>query len=531
MNDPAPPAEGLRPAHLLPPAAALLAVSALVLWRLAETPLIPMVGGWEYAAPTYRLWVADQMGQLGLLGVLTDFGALDRDFPPGMHVLSALLGPITGHSPFAVTAQNLLWLALLGGSMLSAGLRLGLTPAGAGRASALAILVPSVHGAACRYYYDLPMTALLFALFAAALARPERRRWLQPLVVGALLAAAALVKWPAVPLGLITLAAAAVVTRRFVALGVAALVGALLVFVLYGGRFDGTSLDWMASLMAGGEKPPTQPRPEGGVTALLSTVDLASRLHPARLAWYPLVAITACLSPLLAAAIAWPSARGLRRGPRPALAAVGVLVLGQLAFHVVFVEVLDARFALSWVPALALVAALGWQGSGPRARRGMEVAAASAALLVAADLHLGLAGPLAAPWTVQLGSTPVIEGRGLSVASSVEALGWVRRDEQSPGFLVERAALWQAIVDAGVPRVGLEPTAPLVSPMGDEPFLRWRAQRARLEGEPSPRFLSIPPATFEDVELLLVRAPAWPLPGWRTVQTVHGCELRRRSDR
>ena len=175
----------------------------------------------------------------------------DRAFPPLMHLVSAGLGELVGHGATNAAATGLLWLLLL--AVATGGMAAMLTgERRAGFAAATAtFLVPALSGAAIRYYYDLPMTALLWASAAALmLGFHYRRAVVGGLTAGLLLAAAALTKWPALAFGAPLLLAVAVTPLRgtsarwrprLLGLMTAMLAAALPLFSFLAGRGDETS--------------------------------------------------------------------------------------------------------------------------------------------------------------------------------------------------------------------------------------------------------------------------------------------------
>ncbi len=143
----------------------------------------------------------------------------DSEFPPALHGLSLLLGSLVGHSADVVLWTGLLWLFVLAGStgLVTSQLLTSraasqtapaarvCSPAAAGAAATTAVLLlGSYQGMAARYYYDLPMPALLWAGAAMLLSTWDRRPLAGGLLTGVLVTAACLTKWTAIPFALAT---------------------------------------------------------------------------------------------------------------------------------------------------------------------------------------------------------------------------------------------------------------------------------------------------------------------------------------
>ncbi len=464
-------------------------VSTLVGLRLASAP-IDAYGelGAEWIehferARTAQVWGYDR----GLGSFLV--GA-DGAYPPLLHVLTLPIGALGDHRAEAVTWTGLLWLALL-----SVGLALcarGLAPDRPGLVAAAAtggLLLPAACGAAARYYYDLPMTALLW-LSAGLLLAVGRRR---PLVGGALAGVAAglaaLIKWSALPFAAPLLLGAALTVRpagERPARARLVLVLALAVGLAApaGGYLAASTRSWTE--MMGTFVPDEDPLDSVGAAARrtlqvdpqLQAPDRSERSggRLERLGWYGRRLAVAVWSPLgllvmLPLAGLWVR----RRGPGGWL--LGLTVTGHLAFVVLAVPPLDERFVLPLAPALPLAAALGWDRLEGRWRPGVAAVAVLAGLWIAADFHLD-EDPTLDPQTT-VGVEEAHAGPGL--ASSWERRGWGRADRARDPRLAFREALWSAVDEVDARRIGIV-GGPLVDPFGDTNWWRYRALLGQVQG-------------------------------------------------
>ena len=493
--------------HLAAPAAVLAAVVAILGVRLSDAP-VDAYGelGAEWIEHFERVRVAQVWGYDRGLGSFA-VGA-DGAYPPLLHVLTVPVGGLGGHHAEAVVWTGALWLLLL-----AIGLGLcarGLAPGRPGVVAAAVVgglLMPAACGAASRYYYDLPMTALLW--LAAGLLLTLGRRW--PVAGGALAgiaaAGAALVKWSALPFAApLLLGAVLSAGRRGEGEGdggregrgpsdggrgghvrgrVLLVVGLAVGLALPAGGYLAASTRSWTEMM--GTFVPDQD-PVGAVgAAAMRTVQADPRLQAPdrsersggrleRLGWYSHRLVFAVWSPLgllvmlpLAGLWAW------RRGPGGWL--VGLTIGGHLVFVVLAVPPLDERFVLPLAPALGLAAALGWGRLPDRWRLGAGCAAVAAGLWIAADFHLG-EDPNLDPRTT-VGSDEPIAGLGLT--SSWERRGWGRADRRRPARLVFREALWEPVDQVDARRVGII-GGPLIDPFGDTNWWRYRALLGEVQG-------------------------------------------------
>lgn|GEM_PF-2478234 len=465
----------------LPPAWRLLVivgviVAALFVLRTGAQPLQPYgSNSAEYIEHAVRLEVLQHWrahaGSLWSYLVAVDDTIVTH--PAGLHVLTNLL---PGTAAEAVLWTGLPWLLLLALGVGACGA--ALRPGGFAPAATAALLVPAALGAATRYHYDLPMTALLWLATAALLHAPRRLPWAP--VAGALFALAALVKWTALPFGALmgvgALASMRATGRRRV------VVAALCVAVL--GAVLGPYLSQAeTSFSSGSMAVDTGDRIGEGWAGLNLVASLADRvvgqlLHPepARWAWYPLALVVSVLGPLTSLALVPPLAGWWRRR-RPGAGLIGWVVLGQLALLTFGLRVLDERFALTLAPAVALAASLG----APALRRPVLLACVGAALLVHGEFHLSPAGPHNAPHQLFADADVApITARGPFLGNSFEQRGWAARASTRAPRANARDALWAAIDGCGVDRVGFVEG---IDELGDTWWLRYRTRLAQLRGE------------------------------------------------
>jgi hypothetical protein len=474
---------------------------AIVWIRLAVDGVQPYgTDGAEYIEHLARLRLVEQWRWLEGLNLWRLLVEADGAFPAGLHLLTLPIGWIFGHQAGPAAATGALWLLLLAFAVGVVAARLdGRPEAGAVALTAL-LLVPALHGMATRYYYDLPMTALLWGSAAVILRTRDRSPLRGGLAAGLLLFAACVVKWTAIPLGVIVTSAALAVPladgprlredwrRRLLMAGAVALPPALLVWAYMAGVDGTSSFGHQAHITMA----------EAGAEGVEGTAAPASRAEAWRivlehragtfgwvdLAFYPTRLVTSILSPLLALVAAVMGLVWLRRGARGWLLVLGV-PLATLAFLWIFVPPLDDRFLVPAVPALAVGAALGWSRLGPRGRRGWAIAALAVGLLVTLDLHFAPQSALTRPIDVLEhpdGQDEATVARGLGAASSVEARGWVRADEQTPARAAFRERLYERVAACRVSCLGVGWRSGTMHPLGDTTFWKYRSVLDALRG-------------------------------------------------
>jgi len=468
---------------------AVVGVIVLVALRLAVDGVQPYgTDGAQYIEHTARLETLRLWQEHGDVGLWARLVATDGSFPAGLHLATLPLAAVFGHSATAMSATGIVWLLMLLGAVAACGAVLVPEHRALGAAAAAAgtALIPAIHGSAGRYYYDLPMIALLWCVVAVLWTGRDRRPLIAGLVAGVLGFAACVVKWAAMPYGLV-LVAAMFLGRgertdrqrhllRGVAVGLAIAIPAWLV-VRYLGDVVGTS-------SFGHQAHITVPEAEG-TEVERGAMDVLFATLPARLKamglgdvlFHPLRAVFSVFSPLLFAAAVGLAARGLRHRPSALLPLV-LVVLGHLSFVTLFLPVLDDRFLLPTVPAVVLAATVGWVSLAEERRRRVGLAVLGVGALVAVDLHF--APPTFATYPVELlsarpGNSPWTRARGLGAASSVELRGWARHDEAAPARQGLRDAVWSVIEACGRGVcVAAERSEGAIDRFGDQEWVRFR---------------------------------------------------------
>lgn len=403
---------------------ASLALMALILARILDEPI-------ERYGDSAAGWIEHQARLLAELRLRAAEGpraalrAADGLYPPGLHLLAIGLGLVGGRSPAAAGLIGPAALALMALSVGAVARSMGAkTPA----AALFCLFTPALHGMACRYYYDLPMAALLWAAAAAALRARARPAW--ALVGGALALAAAFVKWSALPLGLpLLLAAAARARAPSAGLAPLALILSLPLALALG-------LDSPGAMGAVSFQPPPGAAPLPTVAAipavgpaLAAMLSQAAALDGARLRFYPERLVDSVYGPLGALIVAGAAAGA--RGLRGLSAAISLATAG---FLLLLLPPLDERFLVVWLGLPALAAGLGaerWAGPLGRAARPAAALLLALGLTIALDLH--------APGRRAEGAAaeaPEAQGRaphpGWGPGSSVDRRGWSRTAHRPP---------------------------------------------------------------------------------------------------
>lgn len=461
MADEAPLAAAARRTLLL--AGGICASVALIVQaRLSRAGLQPYgFDGAEFIEHRDRLAVALALRDVGETGLREAIIAADRDFPPLVHVVTTVLAGPFGHGAVAATRTGVLWLVLLAGA--AAGVAWVLSGRRPGVAAATAVgcfLVPALHGFTTRYYYDLPLMALLWAVLAFGLAARERPVAVLGGGLGVLWFVACLAKWTALALGPVSVAAVLVAPglgswRRRIAVGGVAvvvwgvLVGGWLALLGAPGSLGGMLANWL------GRMDEQQVAAAAGLGGLVgSALGVIGRVDPvARLQFYVLGTVFSVLSPLLCAAalgLAGVWGRGERAGAWP----LGVFTAGHALFVCFAVAVFDERFIIGVAPALVVAAALGWGALAPRVRAPLGAGLVLVGLAVAVEHHhVG--------W--EIGEARIDNRapdsfanhvRGPWLADPVERRGWGHYAGEDGRGHLELEALWSAIV-AAQPRAAL----------------------------------------------------------------------------
>jgi hypothetical protein len=483
-----------------------LAITSLVVVRLHREGVQSYGSdGAEYIEHSARLRVVQQLRDSPGSSSWDVLIGSDHSFPPLLHLLTGKLGELLGHhGAEAAAATGILWLLLL-----SAALGLLVTEISGRRTVGYAaatglLLLPAAHGFATRYYYDLPMTALLWSAAAIFLRFRQRAPILGGATAGLLFAAACLTKWPAIPFG-IPLLLGALLCRggegrerwaaRCIALGTCVLTCAGILASFLHGRGDDTSFARMTRVGLD-EAPPhvwtTQWDGPVGLIAQGVTSRMGS-LEAGDLSFYLLRGFTSVFSPLLAVIVLGLGARWLLRG-RLGWRLVLCVVLGHSLFLLGLVPLLDDRFLLTGAPALLIPASLAWSGLTKSGRRVMGAGIVTLGLLMALDFHAAPPMPWSGPIRLAEGNgddIPCTEARGISAASSVEHRGWSRADSlewgreaagdpctepRAPARRALRERVWAHVQGCETEAVGLAVEAPLFSYRGDKEWFVYRGE-------------------------------------------------------
>jgi hypothetical protein len=409
---------------------------------------------------------------LGAAGLLAE---MESGFPSGLYLAGAWAEPLVGPTAEAVAWLGLLWLVPLalgvGAVAAALGGRSSLLPVGA-----LATLLAAPFAAsALRFYFDLPMTSMVW-LSAGLLA--TWTGWRGGLAAGLVGVVACVIKWTALPF-VLPIWLGIVLCRREGWTGAAVATGTLAVGVgsyLMAVGPDNSLMAMAGEASVGG----------GGVGGLISdslTGLFSLQGEPvARLLFYAGSTLFGVLSPLGAVVLGaglWAAWKHDRVG----LPLLAVTALGHAAVLMMLVRPVDERFVLTGLPAAIVVAVLGWQALEAVGRKRLGAVALIGMGLVAADLHLG--GPLGQPsWDLRPidGGGPVasqpIQVRGPGLASSFQGRGWWRRDEVPKVRAGLREAVFERLLAGGAESVRAPNDGPLVQPEGDQ---MWFAYRGGLE--------------------------------------------------
>lgn len=478
----------------LPVAAFCLAIALIVATRLLRTPMDAYGdSAAQYIEHLARLRVVLRIEQGVDPSPLAALVQLDGLYPPGLHLFTAGLGRFIGHRAEVVVWTGLLWWGAL---VIAVGAcARSLRPGAGAWAMAATAAIPALHASATRYYYDLPMTTLIWAALAVLLGAPSGRPLLRGAGAGALLTAACLVKWSALPLGLPLLAGALAVLVRVdrtaavrsgatlavvtgLALGAFIVAGSTSFGAMSGATFqpppgmDAARFAWLLSLPGG--------------SVLRAMVLQVVSLGASRASFYPTRLIATVLSPTLALALAPLTASWLRdRASGWPLLLIGTT--GTAGFLLLLVPPLDDRFLLTLAPALGLVAALGAAALPRPAALGAALLGGTLALGVAADLHLRAPTTPLHRTAGQLRPDD-LDGRQVvwqaGAGSSWDLRGWSRSDTARR----DRTPLRRA-VDAALSRcrpATLEARQPgTVTAFGEDNWFAYREALAAVEGRSS----------------------------------------------
>ncbi len=481
------------------------AIVALVLWRAIAHP----VDTYGDSAAGYiehleRIRVLSRLSETGD-GWLSRLRRSDGLYPPLLHIFSAPAAWLGEHRPASVTWLGAVWLALtgLGASLVAR----RLDPRAAGPAFVATLLIPALHAVAPRYYYDLPMTALVW-LSAALLV--HSRRPSSGAIAGLLFAMACGVKWSALPLGSGILAASAWLGWSHERTWRPALAALAVTSVLVATAIVGGSTSWGAMGGATFQPPPGAALPEWselidswrpGLGHALGAMSIQARSDGLdRLVFYGHRLATTVLAPALWLPTLALLGIWIASGAR-AWSALAIAIVPTFGFVWLGVPPLDERFLLTLLPWLGVIAGLALS----RRRRwtlGLEWAAGLLAVAVAVDFHTGSFAP------ADTSPTPATQGLEvpwrLGLSTSVDRRGWARTRDLPSHQAPLRASVLDVVRRCGA--TSITGSDRVLSSAGDLNWWTFELERVAVEG-------GGPPALF-----LPVGSPLGPLP---TPPTLH----------
>jgi len=516
---------------LLIPAAVFLALSAILGARISAAPMQPYGADTaHYIEHTARLDVLQTLRELELGEgksdtIRTMIEDLDGSFPPLLHLVTAALGALTGHAAEDVLWSGLLWLLLLAAAVGGIARYVSGSRLAAAAALCGTLLLPALHASATRYYYDLPMTALLWLAVFVLLRYRSRGVVVAGLLAGALLFVADITKWTALPFGLIMLAGAiftsgdarrggsdggrrATLRARLAAGALAVLLSSLLVlgFLELAGNHD----SFTAMLGDIGERGEIwgpqgvdSDRPAAIAGHIFRDLQPLSR---ERLSFYGIRAVTSVFSPgLLAITLLLTAVWALRS--RRGWPLILITLVGQAAFLLLRIPPTDDRFLLTMAPALVLAAALGWERLGLRPRQVVGALVIGLGLAVAIDFHSADPADIQPPARA-LGQEELGDLLLWGLNDSADQRGWARRDRQRDNRDAARESLWGQLSGCRADVIKVASERSVVSDhsaRGDLYWLRYRALLDHLEEERPQRriLLSCDEAHGDETEVAL----------------------------
>ena len=512
--------------YLLVPLALFAVLSAIVLLRLHDQPMQPYgTDAAHYIEHSARLDLVKTLREadFGLdgSGSLRSFiEDLDGSFPPLLHLLTAAVGSITSHSERGILWTGLIWLWLLAAALAGVAYRLSGSCGVSAAAFCAAALLPAAHASATRYYYDLPMTALLWLMVWAVLAL-RQRAVIAALCGGGLLFAACITKWTALPFGLLMLAGACLCPqpsypdapnlrlrgRLMAALAPAALAGVTIaIFLDLAGNHDSFTA-MLGDIGERGEIWGPQGVDTGRIAAIIDHIfrDMQP-MSPQRLRFYGVRIITSVFSPGLFALMAAMSALWLLRSRR-GWPLIGCTVVGQGAFLLLRIPPTDERFVLTLAPALALAGVLGWATLPARSRGAITVICIALGLAVAVDFHLSVGDADSGPQRAR-GAEELSELMVWGLNDSSDQRGWARRDQQRDNRDEQREALWLQLAGCEANLFKLAAERSLISDpaaRGDLYWLRFRSRLSEIEegGKQRRVLLSCDEAHQDEIQAVL----------------------------
>jgi hypothetical protein len=452
--------EGMTKGWRIASLSSVITLLAILLTRIQEQPLQPYgTAKVPFVQHGIRLRALNSFEELGSWNPMAIYAAVDGDYAPGVHLITFLWGAIFGHAAQDIVPSALCWLVLLCACIALVARRLGASQHAAVAAGLFTAVMPCVHGAATIYYYDLPFLSLVWLSVLCLLPRPGAKPLVMGVSAGLAFAAACIAKWSALPLGIPFLFGAMLVgvrggRRQRVSTGLACLLTIVVLLALVLISSDASLQDTLRSQADSSTT-------EDSIFGLRTkTGDLLPRA-----AYLATHFITGALSPLLALSFLGLGALWLMRDRR-GLPLVLLGSLGSISFATLLAADEDERFLVPAATLLALCAGLTLDRiKSPTRARKIAAVVVAIGLLVALDFHHGER----APWNAELvlfaidapGKDPA-RMRGLGAVSSIEALGWNRRDEtpDPPHQLLD--ALAEAFADDTGSTVLITPSAEAV---------------------------------------------------------------------
>ncbi len=405
---------------------AVVTLLGVLILRIIQQPLQPYgTAKVPFVQHGIRLRALARIQEMDTFSPFEAYRIMDGDYAVGGKIVAMLWGAVFGHDVGSVLLVGLIWMCLLALCFGATARALGASQWAALTASLFVMMLPCVHGAATIYYYDLPATALVWASVLVALRHRKGSPWKAGVVVGLAFSAACLTKWAALPFGLPLVAGALLCgagsDRRAAGIRLLTCVPVLALVLACALCVDNESL-------MGNFSSQQAPVPDAGNPLGLrgKIVDV-----PERLVYAVVQFVTAVLSPLLAALLlplaflwGWRDRRGL---PLILLGAAGTLT-----FTLLVAADADERFLAPAGLTLTLAAVLALDRLRSTQRAGVLAGVFMVlGLLVAWDFHHANRSP----WNHEVvffsigQDGPSARLRGLGAVSSVEALGWNRRDE------------------------------------------------------------------------------------------------------
>ncbi len=468
-------------------------VCAMVLGRIDDQIIQGHGGNAPYIEHGVRLMTLAAWRTYGTSDPLEVLNMADSSgYPALLHLVTLVLGGLVGHR-----VQDVLWTGLLWLMLLAAGVGGCVGALSGSRKAALAgfaatMLLPAGHAVATRYYYDLPMSALIWVAAWIALATWDRRPLAGGALAGLLFALANMTKWTAMPFGMAFAGCAVLAPCRFriyrpgrrVFAFAVALVVALAASGLYlKAAGEPTSLRLSMEEIyynTEGISYPEDFRERNFVAKVLTVPDHGVPLER-RLFFHPQGTFFAIHSPLLSFLLVALMLPWLVRSRRGWVLAVGV-VISHWTFLTLKVPALHERFALTAAPAFTMVAVLGWATLGRRIRGAVAGVFIVAALLVGLDFHFDLGVPyMATPedWTHE-DSRKMNPPYGLGLA--MNDVCWTHKRYQDKHDEALRERVWAKIRRCNLTSMCLPESAyPFISEPYDGGWLQYRCDYAFLE--------------------------------------------------